>query len=206
MEEKKNILNDLHKHQKPEVPQGFFENFSDELMAKIAEQESGLNAFQKTTKPDVPAEFFETFAKNITTPSEDGQQTGEQQPTEQVKRSRVISLRVVGIISAAAACLLVMFLLKPEDTNVEVASTETEMSSESEISDEELLAYVDENDIIDYILDEEIEIEETSATESTNESSIETESTEQLEDLNDEDILYYFEGDLDDINIEDLDL
>ena len=202
MEENKNILDELKKRQKPQVPQGFFENFYEELMAKIAEKESGLDAFQKTTKPDVPTGFFENFAENIT------QQTSEQEPIEQANPTKIFTLRVVGIVSAAAACLLVMFLLAPPTTDDQMADELRGVPPKEEaISDEDLLAYVDENDIIDFILEEEISVEDAESTieETTTETETE-EAVDQLDDLDEEDILYYLEDDLDDINLDDLEL
>lgn len=208
MEENKNILDDLKKRQKPEVPKGFFDNFYDELMAKIAEEESGLVDFQKTTKPDVPAEFFSNFAQDITS------QTGKEEPVKPAKQaSRIINLKIVGVITAAAACLLVMFFLVPPKDTDNVAQTNVQEPIEEvvNISDEDLLAYVDEDDIIDYILEEDIQVMESDTKEeesniTTDDNTVEDSNDEQFEDLNEEDILYYFEDELDDINLDDLEL
>ena len=214
MEANKDILDNLKKGQKPEVPKDFFENFYDELMAKIAEEESGLANFQKTTKPDVPAEFFSNFAQNITGLSEDKQQTSTEQPIEQAKPTRIINLKIVGVIATAAACLLVMFQIVRNNTNEPTDCCDEPVAETASITDEDLLAFLDEDDIIDYMVDEEIEltsdvdIDEISTTETSNTNTPENneESSNSLDELDDEDILYFFEDDLDDINLEDLDL
>ena len=64
MAKEKNILDELKKSGKPEIPKGFFENFSDELMAKISEQEAGLDQLKKSAKAEVPDNFFENFKKD----------------------------------------------------------------------------------------------------------------------------------------------
>jgi hypothetical protein len=201
VKENKNILNNLNKRQKPEAPKDFFENFSDNLMAKISESDSGLTNFKKTTKPDVPVGFFESFAKDIT------QQTNDQIPIEQDQPTRIIRMKVMGFVSAVAACLLVMFLVMPTDDK-ELANTNTENEvrplNES-ISDEDLMAYVDADDIIDYILDENIEIGNSDENSETTKVSPSTSSSE-LEDLGDEDIFYFLEDDIDDLYFDDFEL
>ena len=213
MEEDKDILNHLKKASKPDVPEGFFENFYDELMAKIAEQESSLNNFQKTTKPDVPTGFFEKFSQEM------HQQTSEQKPTAQVKAAhedalvgnrsvRIINLKRIGIITAVAACLLVVFLILPPKTN-ETAKNETESTQlpveEAALSHEDLYTYVDEHDIIDYILEEDIELVGTTNENTTTKTSTQA-SVDNSDELDEDDIFFYLEEDLDDINIDDLEL
>lgn len=177
MENKKNILDELNKREKPSVPNGFFENFSDELMAKIAEQESGLGDLKKTAKPEVPAGFFEGFTPDI--PKSGGAPT---------RSTRVYILRAAGFASAIAACLLVMFYLMPNDGNEsDLSYTSDTTISEDNVSDEELLAYVDGDDILDFIVNnEDIEIDDETTTQE------------------DEDVFYYLEEDIEDLYLEGL--
>lgn len=204
MKENKDILNHLNKRPKPALPKDFFENFSDDLMAKISEDESGLNELHKTTKPDVPAKFFENFAENITS-----QVVTDDSTKSKSKQSvQVISLKIFGFVSAVAACLLVMFLLNNNNpANTELSdNVNSATSTEEEISDEELLAYFDESDLVDYILEEDIAY--TLDEESTTDENTETNNTTStdLEDLNEEDILYYLQDDIDDIYLDDIEL
>ena len=64
MDDKKNILDELKKRQKPSVPEGFFESFSDGLMKRI-EEDNVLDDVHSTTKPEVPEGFFDSFAANL---------------------------------------------------------------------------------------------------------------------------------------------
>ena len=208
MEENKDILNHFKKRKKPTVPEGFFEQFYDELMAKIAEKESGLDAFQKSSPPDVPADFFENFAKKIPakTPSDNTNQ-----------RTQVFNLKVIGVIASAAACLLIMFqLIQFDQTEVETPSAST--NEQTIYTEEDLLAFVDEDDIVNYIIEEDVELsneimiddlvgeDDSNQKEKTNQTTTDTSSDTDLDELNDEDILYYLEDDLDDINLDDLEL
>ncbi|MBD3638774.1 MAG: hypothetical protein HUJ25_15580 [Crocinitomicaceae bacterium] len=203
MKEKKNILDHLKKRQKPDVPKDFFENFSDDLMAKIEEEESGLKNFQKTTKPDVPAEFFENFAQNI---------TQKVSNSEETNKPRVIRLKVIGFVTAVAACLLVFFLIKPDNTTPTADNTQDQNNTENAepISDEVLMAFVDENDIVDFILEEEIDLSENQVEvnldENTEDKNASGGTNSDLDELDQDDIYQYLEEDLDNIYLEDLEL
>ena len=169
MENKKDILNHLKKTSKPEVPQGFFENFSDDLMAKISEQQGGLNEFHKTAQPSIPEGFFENFTDSLM----------DKLDTPQPKKGRVIVFKAFGFVSAVAASLLVMFTLFPNQEEAVTAESSNETVVEEIMSEDELVAYMDEDEIIEFIIDnEDIELDAETSTE------------------DDEDVFYFLEEDI----------
>ncbi|MCB9222647.1 MAG: hypothetical protein H6582_00610 [Crocinitomicaceae bacterium] len=172
MENNKDILDGLKKSQKPEVPHGYFENFSDELMAKIAEKESGLDQFNKVSKPTVPDQFFENFSAEL---------MAKIDPVQE-KPSRVIAIKIFGFVTAVAACLLVMFTLLPNDVNTSEAAETNATVTEETITTDELMAFVDEDHIVDFIIENE-------------DINLEMEST-------DEDVYYIIEEDIEDYYFE----
>lgn len=202
MNEQDDILDEFRKRDKPDVPKDFFETFSDELMAKVVEHDSGIDTVKKTARPDVPENFFESFADNILL------KTSADPSANQVKPTKVIRLRIAGIIGTAAACLLVLFLVNKKDKEQKIAENDAIHSNTPPIvySADELLAYVDETDIIDYMVEENIDFSEDEVPETATKADTDQKSHDELDDLNKADILYYLEDDLNDIYIEDLEL
>lgn len=164
---------------KPAVPEGFFENFSDELMAKITEQETGIDRLKKTAKPTVPAGYFENFAASIET----------EEKVNKPSSTRIFTLRTVGVVASIAACLLVMFSILPinEENVAEETNVETEEVNLAEtVTDDEYYAFLDGNDVVDFILEnEDIEIEEETSEE-------------------EEDVFYFLEEDIEDFYYDEL--
>ena len=173
MEENKDILNNLKKTKTPEVPEGFFENFSDDLLSKISDSDNDINKIKKTDKVSVPDGFFENFSDNLM------EKINDSTPN----KGRIITLKVMGFVSAVAACLLVMFTVMPNDEEKETAETAVENVQEI-MSDDELMAYMDEEEIIDFIIEnEDIDLEDASTVE-------------------DEDVFYFLEEDIEEYYLE----
>jgi hypothetical protein len=172
MKENNDILDALKKRKKPEVPNGFFENFSDSLISNLSEK-TEVEDLSKSDKVNVPEGFFENFSSNLM----------EKIEAEEKKPTRIISLRFISYAAAIAATLLIMFTILPNDEN-SVANNEIETETVDEFSDEDYLAFIDEDEMIDFIVEnEDIEIEE---------------STDEEE----EDVFYLLEEDLEDIYLE----
>jgi hypothetical protein len=201
MEDKKDILKNLKKLEKPSVPSSFFETFSDDLMAKISENESGLNILQKTVKPELSESFLDGFAKGIS------EKVTSNETQLEERAVPVLRLKLVGFVSAIAACLSVMYLVIPAENN-QTAQIEIEnetLAVDEAISDDDLLAYIDADDMIEYILEEKIEIGSTTQNLEIIKNSP-TETSSDLEELDEEDILYYLEEDFDELYLEDIEL
>lgn len=176
MSEEDNILNKLLKAKKPDVPKGFFENFSDDLSAKISEDEAGLHKFKKSSKPEVPSGFFDAFEQKMVTNTSN-------QPAS---KSTIIRLKVIGFASAIAASLLIMFYFLPVDEQTQTSDIEP-INAAKTISEEDLLAFVDGDDILDFVLENE---------------DINIESDIQSDE--DEDIFYFLEDNIEDLYFEEL--
>jgi len=151
----KDILNHLKKHKKPNVPEGFFDNFADELMSKIENEKSILDSINKAEKPKVPEHFFDNFADSL--------------PIDDKKETKIISLKTVVIITAIAASFLLLFILNTNSQNPNVANKEQPKTLIDSIQtietttinqDDEYLAYLTEDDLIDFIVDNQIEVDE----------------------------------------------
>ena len=187
MKEEQDILNQLKKRKKPEVSEGFFDNFYAELSAKIAEEESGLSKLKKSAKPELDADYFKDFSASISQQAE---------PNTSSNKGIVISMKSVIWMTAIAACLVIGFFLIPDsqDDKGLKADTDTEVKSESSnlIENEVFLAMMDEDDVVNFLIEnEDISLENTSKT-----------SSEDYYD--DEELYYYLEEDLEDLYLEDL--
>ena len=147
---------ELKKTNKPEVPTGFFDQFSDKLMQKIQEEETEkevsspiLDQLILSAKPAVPKDYFENFQP----------QTTEKESTP--KKGRIIQLRYLAAAASVAAVIALFFYLLPGDeTNDETQYSSAE--TQEEISEETYdiyLAYMDEEDIVEYIIENDIELE-----------------------------------------------
>jgi hypothetical protein len=131
----------LAKTKKPNVPDGFFENFSDKFMQKIhAEEEEERTILEQLVlraKPKVPVGYFDNFEV--------------ERPT-----GRLIQLKYLwAAVSIAAVFTLLLWVISdPVNGN----GTDEYAVLENEAK-EELLAYSHESEIIDYIIENDIEID-----------------------------------------------
>lgn len=183
MEDKFDILDALRKRPKPEVPEGFFDQFADslELEKSFAEQD----LFSKKSKPTVPEGFFDQFSAQLM--DKIAEQEEEQQPSK-----RIFTLKNISIAASIAACLMLGFFLFNTNENNEIqsiASTQLE-ENETELteSDEAYLAFLDEDEMIDFLIEnDDIDLDESS----------------DEKDLSD-DFYYLVDGEIEDFYLEDL--
>lgn len=170
MKEEKDILSNLKKTDQPSVPNGFFESFSDQLMSKI-ETDSLLESLPKTNKPAVPEGYFETFSDKLM----------EKLPATAapVKKTKIIPLRIMLAVASVAAVLTFVVLTTKQNEQPILAETET--STEiviDELADEDYddyLAYIDESTIVDYIVENDLDIDDETEIDESIYSEIESE-------------------------------
>lgn len=177
MEEKYNILDNLKKSAKPEIPEGFFDNFHSKMSGLIEGETSDIQ-FQKSSKPEVPKDFFANFSADLMNKIE------TEETTTQIPE-RVWPMKLIGFVSAVAACALIFFMIQP-DNEVEIAEVTVESEQVEEEQVESYLAFLDEDEIVDFLLEnEDIEI------------------TDELTD-DEEDEYYFLEEDIEELYLEDL--
>ena len=180
MEEKFNILDNLKKSEKPQLPTNYFEQFSEQLMDKL-DVETIESNLSKANAPEVPDGFFDSFADELMDKIK-AEETSETNPSK--SKGRIIALRVMGF-AAAAACLLLIINLVKSNEEIE-SSTETAVYSEEAVEDA-YLAYLDEGEMINFLVEnEDIELEE-----------------DEL-DTEDEDIFFFLNDDIEDFYYEEL--
>jgi hypothetical protein len=177
VEKNKNILNQLKKNNKPNVPEGFFNHFTDDLMSKIESEKSILDAIKKTDKPKVPNSFFDNFAENL--------------PIENKKKGRIIPLKTVVVFGAIAASLLLIFVLNWNSNNKQnIANNNKVIETDSIVDksymqkdeDEIYLAYFTEDDIVDFIIENKINIDDNDFDLSQEENEMFDELDSELDD------------------------
>jgi hypothetical protein len=194
MEEKFDIFDSLKKTEKPTVPEGFFTSFSDKLSAKIGDI-ANVDGINKSQKAEVPAGFFDNFSDQLM------EKINEQETTTEAPKTKTFSLRTFGIVAAVAACALLVFNLTPKDEapNVVVDNTvDTEVfeETEDESIDEAYLAFLDEDEMIEFLIEnDDIELGE-------DEEVADTEINEEL--YTDDDLYYLLGEDIEDYYLDEL--
>ena len=106
-------------------------------------------------------------------------------------------MKVVGFVSAVAACLLVMFYVMPNNESEETAEVEPVIETTAEplnlaetITDDEYLAFLDGDDVVDFIIEnEDIELDT---------------EVDGIDDLDEDDAFYYLDEDIDDLYYDEL--
>ncbi|MFT4600470.1 MAG: hypothetical protein ACI857_000644 [Arenicella sp.] len=196
MDKKFDIFDSLKKTGKPSVPEGFFASFSDNLSAKI-EDESIVVGINKSDKAEVPLGFFDNFSDQLMDKIHE-QENIQTKDTAQPKKSSFFRLKTFGIVAAAAACILLAINLIPVDEEESFTSentAESDIIEEEEAFDEAYLAFLDEDEMIEFLIEnEDIELGD--------EEGFETDSDEYYYD---EDELYYLLGaDIEDYYLEEL--
>lgn len=174
------ILNQLKQRQKPTVPSGFFDHFFDTLMEEIELNDGSLGLLKKSERPSVPDGYFEntlTFLEEENDSSTLDELTKRSSPevpqgffanfpsnlmaeidkSEKPTKSRIIPLWLsVGFSSAAAAILIFISITQFNSNEHSVAIIEDKVF-EDETYDT-YLSYLDEDEIIDYIVESDIDL------------------------------------------------
>tara|TARA_B100000809_G_C14792458_1_gene407157 strand:+ start:48 stop:566 length:519 start_codon:yes stop_codon:yes gene_type:complete len=172
MKEDKDILNNLKRTEKPSVPNGFFDSFSDQLMTNINDS-TFLESLQKENKPEVPNGFFESFSNNLIKEIE-----SEIKP---VKKAKIIPLRIMLAVTSVAAVITFVVLVTNQNKQPIIVETVTE-----EFADEDYdayLAYLDESSIVDFIIENNLSIDDYSEIDESIYSEIEGELDNYYYDL-----------------------
>ena len=188
MENEKNILSDWRRRKRPSIPNGFFDQFVDDLMQRIEDESSVLGQLRKSEKPEVPENFFESILSSLDVDNDEFSietlkknkkpalpinyfSDSENQILEIIKgkkqdsnkRGRIIPLRLIATIGSIAAAIAIIFTIInfSEDTNSDIAVVEVESSEDTY---DAYLAYLDEDEIVDFIIENDIEIEDSTNT------------------------------------------
>ncbi len=184
MEEHFDIFSKLIKRRKPDLPENFFENFQRNLVSNLS-NENDLDhlALQKNKAAEVPADFFKNFHSNLQAEIEsesvfsDLKLKKTNKPTvpanfenefidslmkkirQKNPKGRILKITFWSTAAAVAAGLTLLFTLNTEPTNKQPVGL-TEINSE--FTDEESLdtyvAYLDEDELVDYIIENDIDM------------------------------------------------
>ncbi|MBI3135130.1 MAG: hypothetical protein HYZ14_10700 [Bacteroidetes bacterium] len=188
MEENFDILSRLIKRKKPDVPENFFRSFSNDITRQVeSSDESAEPAFEKTAKPEVPADFFKTFHANLKAEIEtenvlaDLNLVKRQKPEvpanffadfkvelmSRIKpgpsRGRILKISFWSTAAAVAATLTLLFTLNTEEPASEIPVAETNTLSVDDESLDACVAYLDEESLVDYIIENDINVGENEA-------------------------------------------
>ena len=126
----------------------------------------------------------------------------EQETSKETPKTKIFSLRTFGIVAAVAACALLVFNLTPEDEVAQPLADNTDNTEVFEETDESIdeayLAFLDEDEMIEFLIEnDDIELGQ-SEDEEVSDSEID-------EDLYTDDDLYYLLGeDIEDYYLEEL--
>ncbi len=184
MEEHFDIFSKLIKRRKPDLPENFFQNFHGNLCTNLFNQDELDNlAIQKNKAPEVPADFFKNFHANLQAeidsetvfadltlkktnkptvpPNFENEFKDSLMKNIRQKKStgRILKITFWSTAAAVAAGLTLLFTLNTEPTNNQPDRL-TEINSE--LTDEESLdtyvAYLDEDELVDYIIENDIDM------------------------------------------------
>ncbi len=145
MEKDKDILNQLKKTKKPNVPNDFFEQFTTKIMSEVKEEKSILNSIKKQEQPKVPAGFFDEFSDNL--------------KLNNNRKSKIITLKYLTIITAIAASFLLIFILNFNSSTKTTEHHPNLLNDEStNYQEDEYLSYLDEDDLVEFIIENDINI------------------------------------------------
>jgi len=123
MEDNKNILNQLNRTEKPEVPNNYFEEFSQKIVSRV-NNSSFLEQFPKTTKPNVPDDFFNQFSENMVRKIE--------KPT---KKGKIIPF-VIGLVAVAAVLVLLFNVVNNSGANSNIEQSLADVKNEDTLKKE----------------------------------------------------------------------
>lgn len=188
----KDILTKLKKRQKPEVPAGFFDQFVDDLMDEIQPNQTVLDGLIKSKKPDVPAGYFSQVLAPLKDVTSEKREDAPLATLVKSKRpdipanffdhfkeeimaklkpdqsgGRIISLSLLYTVGSVAAILAIIFLTINFNNNTNITREVTNSSSTidtlvEEVIYDDYLASMDENELIDYVVENNITVENKS--------------------------------------------
>lgn len=138
------FLKDLHKSKLPEVPSNYFNS----VLASKPKNNFLLDEMVKTEKPYLPENYFDHNANQLLTKVQNKKNT----------KTQVIRLKWIIAASSIAAAFLIIFNM----VNIEGVKLNEEVVKQGNIetsddSSELLLSYMDEYDLVEFLLDENTE-------------------------------------------------
>jgi hypothetical protein len=211
MKTNKDIISSLKLRSKPTVPAEFFDHFLDELMHEIESNQGILGQLKKTEKPAVPDDFFAKLHDQIKNDSADKKehlletipktkrpvlptdffsQFEEeiiQKVSKPTKNGRIIPLPLLYILGGVAAALLLFLLTvnfneKTGYANHENENEETLDTLVEAVIIDDYLAVMNENELIDYALENNITLVD----------SVESEDYDNYIDYTEDELLDYY--------------
>ena len=148
MEEDYDISSKFKKTKKPSVQVGFFENFYVSIKDEIDAEESFAHLnIAKRKKPTLPENFSIDFSTDLNKKIND-------KPNN---RGRIIRLSFLSAVASIAAVLTILFYINQNDQPIIFSDTEPVIMQNEETIDT-YVAYLDEDEMIDYILENDINI------------------------------------------------
>lgn len=208
MEEHFDIFSKLIKRRKPDLPENFFENFQSNLASSLSNQnELDHLTLSKNKAPEVPADFFKNFQANLQAEIEsesafsdlklkktnkpivpanfesDFREALMKKIHQKNSNGRILKITFWSTTAAVAAGLTLLFTLNLDSTEPQPeVLTETNSESTDEESLDTYVAYLDEDELVDFIIENDIDMGQS-----------ETESDEVYD---------YVSGDIEDIYLD----
>lgn len=161
MEENKDILNQWKRSEKPEVPDGFFDSFANQLNDDLTDH-SFIDGFKSQQQAQVPNDFFDSFPTQMCQMVDEG--------THAEKSTKIIRMRWVAAVTTVAAAVL-FFIFNPfqsttenstnlaSNNNLNITVTDT-TSTEDTFDYDTYLAYLDELTLVDYMLENDLKLDD----------------------------------------------
>ncbi len=195
MEEKNEILNLLKLREKPTVPENFFSEFEEKLLRKINSTPFTLEQLRKNKKPFLQEGYFDTFEPELENKDFEINDlkkskipylplsyfiTREEHLVNAPKIKKFRRIKWWSLAGSVAAAIVIFFSVINDQTSPD--STNNNAISATVIDEninETLLTLLDEEDIIDFIILNDVAIEDTSA---IDENEFSDYSTEEIEE------------------------
>jgi len=148
VEEENDISSKFKKTKKPTVPSGFFENFYEYVQTEIDSD----NAFSdlkivKRKQPGLPENFTKNFEADLI----------KKIAPKSSNSGRIIRLVFLSAAASIAAVLAILFYVNQHEQASEISKTEVGTTQDDEVIDS-YIAYLDEDEMIDYIVENNITI------------------------------------------------
>lgn len=195
MEERNDIVNLLKLIAKPAVPENFFSTLEEKLMAEIAASAFTLDQLRKNQQPNLPERYFDKFEPEIENKNfeiRDLQKsktpdlplpyfnTNEDQLVNATKIKKFKKFTWWSLACSAAAAIVIFFSII-NDQKSYVTPTKNSISSavNEENINETLLTLLDEEDLIEFIILNDIAIEDTATIDENEFSDYSTEDIEE---------------------------
>lgn len=181
MEEQFDILSKLIKRRKPDLPEHFFEKFQNKIITQMDENSDDLT-LSKSEKPEVPAHFFRHFPSSLYAAIEEEEAFSDLKIKKKTKpeipadfekefsadlmkkiksnpaRGRVLKLTFWSTAAAVAASLTLLFIINSGSENATAGNLQSETNQEFLAEDDvdTYVAYLDEDLLISYMIENEI--------------------------------------------------